>query len=44
MLHMVNMTREQASVMLALRTRTLRGVRTDFGKMYVDKECRIPGC
>ena len=30
--------------MLALRTRPLRGIRTDFGNMYVDKECPVPGC
>ena len=28
---------QQSSLMLALRTRTLRGIRTDFGSMYTDK-------
>ena len=42
--YMLNMTREQASLMLALRTRTLRGIRTDFGDMYPSKECPLPGC
>ena len=30
--------------MLALRTRTLRGIRTDFGDMFLNKECPLPGC
>ena len=42
--YMLKMTREQASLMLALRTRTLRGIRSDFGNMYVDKDCPLPGC
>ena len=41
---MLNMTREQSSLMLALRTRTLRGIRTDFGDMFLDKDCPLPGC
>ena len=42
--YMMTMTRDQASLMLALRTRTLRGIRTDFGNMYVDTQCPLPGC
>ena len=42
--YMLNMAREQASLMLALRTRTLRGIRTDFGEMYPSKQCPLPGC
>ena len=42
--YMMNWTREQASLMLALRTRTVRGIRTDFGKMFLDKTCPLPGC
>ena len=42
--YMLNMTREQSSLMLALRTRTLRGIRTDFGDMFLDKHCPLPGC
>ena len=42
--YMMNMTREQSSLMLALRTRTLRGIRTDFGEMFLDKHCPLPGC
>ena len=37
-------TREQSSLTLALRTRTVRGIRTDFGDMYLDKPCPLPGC
>ena len=36
-------TQEQASVLLALRTRTVRGVRTEFGDMFVNKLCPL-GC
>ena len=36
-------TQEQASVLLALRTRTVRGVRSDFGDMFVNKHCPL-GC
>ena len=42
--YIVNWTREQASLMLALRTRTVRGIRTDFGDMFMDKTCPLPGC
>ena len=42
--YQLSMTREQSSLMVALRTRTLRGIRCDFGNMYVDKQCPLPGC
>ena len=42
--YMVNWTREQSSLMMALRTRTVRGIRTDFGNMFLDKTCPLPGC
>ena len=42
--YMMTMTRDQASLMLTLRTLTLRGIRTDLGTMYLDKECPVPGC
>ena len=37
-------TREESSLLLALRTRCIRRVRSDFGKMYPDKNCPLPGC
>ena len=37
-------TREEASYLLALRTRTVRGVRGDFRGMYPDTTCPLPGC
>ena len=40
--YMMNWTREQASLMLALRTRTVRGIRTDFGKMFLSSTW-LPG-
>ena len=42
--YMESMTREQSSLLLALRTRTCRGIRTDFGDLYLDKQCPLPGC
>ena len=42
--YLLTMTREQSSLMLALRTRTLRGIRTDFGNMFTDKQCPLQGC
>ena len=34
---------EDISLLLALRTRTVRGVRNDFGGLYTDKMCPL-GC
>ena len=42
--YMLTMTRDQSSLLMALRTRTLRGIRTDFGDMFMDKHCPLPGC
>ena len=42
--YIVSQFREQSSLLLALRTRTVRGIRTDFGDMFVDKTCPLPGC
>ena len=38
------MTIKQSSLVLALRARTSRGIRTDFGDMFLDKHCPLPGC
>ena len=37
-------TQENASLLMSLRTRSVRGIRTDFGDMYSDKGCPLPGC
>ena len=42
--YMLTMTRDQSSLLMALRTRTLRGIRTDFGDMFMDKHCPLQGC
>ena len=42
--YIVSQSREQSSLLLAPRTRTVRGIRTDFGDMYLDKTCPLPGC
>ena len=36
-------SRDQASLLFALRTRTVRGVRSDFGNMYSSKVCPLLG-
>ena len=38
------MTREQSSLLQALRTRTVRGIRSDFGDMFLDKTCPLENC
>ena len=38
------LTREQSSLLLALRTRTVRGIRCDFGDMFLDKTCPLENC
>ena len=35
---------EQSGLLLKLRTRTVRGIRTDFGDMYLQKGCPLAGC
>ena len=35
---------EMASLLLALRTRTVRGIRSDFGEIFPDKSCPLEGC
>ena len=37
-------SREEASDLMALRTRTVRGIRGDFRGMYPDTTCPLPGC
>ena len=37
-------SRDEASYLLALRTRTVRGVRGDFRGMYPDTTCPLRGC
>ena len=32
---------DQAAMLMALRTRTVRGIKTDFGDMYADKSCPL---
>ena len=31
-------------MLLRLRTRTVRGIRTDFGDMFLNKSCPLAGC
>ena len=35
---------KQASLLFALRTRTVRGIRGDFGQMYPTKLCPLDSC
>ena len=38
------LTRDQSSLLLALRTRTVRGIRSDYGDMFPNKQCPLPDC
>ena len=38
------MSRKQSSLLMALRTRTVRGIRSDFGELFPSKQCPLPGC
>ena len=38
------MTKKQASLLFALRTRTVRGIRADFGNMFGSQNCPLDGC
>ena len=38
------LTREKSSLLLALRTRSVRGIRSDFGNMFPCKDCPLAGC
>ena len=44
-LYMTNkmFSRKEAALLFSLRTRTVRGVRSDFGKMYTSKVCPLKG-
>ena len=35
---------DQISLLLSLRTRTVRGIRSDFGHQFPDKYCPLIGC
>ena len=39
-----SMSREKSFLLMALRTRTCRGIRSDFGDMFPNKECPLAGC
>ena len=41
-LHTLN--RDQSSFLLALRSRSYRGIRSDFGDLFPNKQCPLPGC
>ena len=38
------LSREKSSLLLALRTRTVRGIRSDYGDLFPSKECPLAGC
>ena len=42
--YILRLPRDQSSLLLALRTRTVRGIRSNFGNMFLDKKCPLPGC
>ena len=42
--YMQSFSREQSSLLLILRTRTVRTIRSDFGEMFLDKHCPLTNC
>ena len=42
--YILNLTRQDSCLLMALRTRSVRGIRSDFGDMFLDKTCPLPGC
>ena len=42
--YLKELTREKSSLLLALRTRSVRGIRSDFGDMFPCKDCPMAGC
>ena len=42
--YILRLPKDQSSLLLALRTRTIRGIRSDYGDMFLDKKCPLPGC
>ena len=42
--YILRLPRDQSSLLLALRTRTYRGIRSDSGDLFPSKECPLPGC
>ena len=42
--YITSMSREKSSLLMALRTRTCRGIRSDFGDMFPCKDCPLAGC
>ena len=42
--YMHTLTRAQSSLLLALTTLTVRGIRSNYGDTFPDKQCPLPGC
>ena len=42
--YITSVSRKQSSLLMALRTRTVRGIRSDYGDMFPCKECPLAGC
>ena len=42
--YLERLSSDQSSLLLALRTRTYRGIRSDFGEMFPSKDCPLNGC
>ena len=42
--YITSISRKMSSLLMALRTRTCRGIRSDFGDMFPNKECPLAGC
>ena len=42
--YLTSTSRTNSSLLMALRTRTVRGIRSEFGEMYSSKQCPLQGC
>ena len=42
--YLKSLTMEKSSLLFALWTRTVRGIRSDYGDMFPCKECPLAGC
>ena len=42
--YILKLPRDQSSLLLALKTRTVKGIRSDYGDLFLDNKCPLPGC
>ena len=42
--YLEKLSSDQSSLLLALRTRIVRGIRSNFGEIFPSKDCLLEGC